>query len=123
MPIRFTNLRQPTRLDEFNETQRRQLEVCASLYFCGDKPLEYRFGPDDGRERFCLFELWDVEQDGEHKYDPVLYNGDSGTVFARGTTEVVAEMIQFHFDEAREPGLDDALQEAYCEATADPGRD
>jgi type I restriction enzyme M protein len=64
MPIRFTNLRQPTRLDEFNETQRRQLEVCASLYFCGDKPLEYRFGPDDGRERFCLFELWDVEQDG-----------------------------------------------------------
>lgn len=118
MPLRFTNLRQPTRLEDFNATQRKQLEVCARLYFCGEQPLEYRFGPDDGRERFLIFELWDVEQDGEHKYDAFLYNGDSGTVFAHGTTDVVAEMIQFHFDEAREPGLDEALQEAYKEACA-----
>lgn len=55
-----------------------------------------------------------------HTYDAILYNGDSGAVFVRGTTEVVAERIQRYFDNGREPGLVEALRSGYRAATMKP---
>jgi hypothetical protein len=118
----FINLRRPTRLDDFSPPQRDQLAVCARLYFGGPEvPLAERFPSDedegDPERSFAYFELWDVEVDSAHRYDAVLYNGDSGTVFAAGTTEVVAEMIQCSFCHARE-AITAALEDAYHEALA-----
>jgi hypothetical protein len=58
-------------------------------------------------------ELWDVAEEGAHRYDAFLYNVDSGTVFRRGTTEVVAEMIQCYFDQADDEEFEAALQAGY----------
>ena len=116
MTLRFTNLREPARFAELDPIQRRQLAVCARLYF-GDEevPIAARLGGDgeDPEAAFCFVELWDVEQDGAHAYDAFLYNVDSGTVFKRGTTEVVAERIQCYFDQAADEALEAALQAGY----------
>lgn len=117
MTLRFSNLRRPTRFDELDPIQRAQLEVCARLYFGKEEavPIAERLGGDgeDPEAEFCFVELWDVEADDGRRYDAFLYNVDSGTVFRRGTTEVVAEMIQCYFDQADDEQFEAALQVGY----------
>ena len=123
MTLRFSNLRRPSRFDELDPIQRAQLEVCARLYFGEDEavPIAARLGGDgeDPEAEFCFVELWDVAEEGAHRYDAFLYNVDSGTVFRRGTTEVVAEMIQCYFDQADDEAFEAALQDGYRAACAE----
>lgn len=123
MTLRFSNLRRPSRFDELDPIQRAQLEVCARLYFGEDEavPIAARLGGDgeDPEAEFCFVELWDVAEEGAHRYDAFLYNVDSGTVFRRGTTEVVAEMIQCYFDQADDEDFEAALQAGYRAACAE----
>ena len=97
--------------------------MCARLYFGEDEavPIAARLGGDaeDPEAVFCFVELWDVAEDGAHRYDAFLYNVDSGTVFRRGTTEVVAEMIQCYFDQADDEAFEAALQDGYRAACAE----
>ena len=120
MILRFSNLREPDRIDVLSPLHRRQLAVCARLYFGDETPLTRRLGgeEDDPGASFRFVELWDVEADGAHRFDVFLYNVDSGAVFRRGTTEVVAERIQCHFDHGEDKTLLAALQAGYHAACA-----
>lgn len=99
MSVRFVNRRDPQTLADLSASERRQLRVAGKLYDGQDLPARRRIASDDPEECFGGFlTLWDVEVGGVHLYDAFVYAVDSGTVFRRGTTEVVAERIQFHFE-------------------------
>jgi hypothetical protein len=120
--VRFLNPRMPRSSDELDPMQRQQLEHAGKLYDGNRLSAAERLSPDrdhgDGEDEGSfhgMLEIWDVERDGEHRYDAFLYMADSGTVFRRGTLEVVSERIQTYFDAAEE-GLAKALQGGYQEA-------
>jgi hypothetical protein len=97
--LKFVNRREPRTIEELSASERRQLRVAGELYDGVDLPARRRIDSEDEEECFGGFlTLWDVEVDGVHRYDAFVYAVDSGTVFRRGTTEVVAERIQFHFE-------------------------
>jgi hypothetical protein len=120
--VRFLNPRTPRSSDELDPMQRQQLEHAGKLYDGNRLSAAERLSPDrdhgDGEDEGSfhgMLEIWDVERDGEHRYDAFLYMADSGTVFRRGTLEVVSERIQTYF-EAAEEDLAKALQGGYQEA-------
>jgi hypothetical protein len=122
MALRFLNPRQPRSIDEMSPLQQEQLRVAGKRYDGSDLPAAERLsperevGPDEGDEggSFLGFlEIWDVEEDGVPRYEAYLYMSDSGTVFRRGTTEIVAERIQVYFQADGSAALGDALLEAY----------
>lgn len=114
MSIRFVNRREPRTLADLSASERRQLRVAGKLYDGQDLPARRRIASEDPEECFGGFlTLWDVEVDGVHRYDAFVYAVDSGTVFRRGTTEVFAERIQFHFEtRLTGEGLTRALDQA-----------
>lgn len=121
MALRLTRLREPKRLADLTPTEREQLAVCARLHFGDERPLAARFAPDtDPEDRLGYFELWDVLRDGVHTHDLLLHNVDSGAVFTRGTTEVVARRIQLDYESDTDPLLAAALQSAHREARLRP---
>ncbi len=77
--------------------EREQLRAAGRLYDGEDLDAEARLADDDQEETsfrgFCT--LWRVVDGDEPRYDAWLYQVDSGTFFRAGTTEVVAEVIQF----------------------------
>jgi hypothetical protein len=119
MALRFLNPRTPRSAKELSPTTQAQLRAAGKLYDGNDLPAEERLSPDrehgDGEDEgsfLGLLEIWDVEVDGEVRYDALLYMGDSGTVFRRGTQEVVAERIQTYF-EGKDKALSKEMQQAY----------
>lgn len=122
--IRFLNPRKPASAEDLSLTQRQQLERAGKLYDGNELSAEERLSLDrqagDGEDEggfHGMLEIWDVEENGEHAYDALLYMVDSGTVFRRGSLDVVAERIQVHFD-APDEGFAAALQEAHEQAEA-----
>lgn len=103
-------------LDQLDPTGCAQLEKAGKLYSGQDLTAAQILagGDEDGEginpqflERGRV-----VDASGEHLYDAWLYMVDSGTIFARGTTRVVAEVIQMGVecdDEALEKDLSAAL--------------
>jgi hypothetical protein len=77
--------------------EREQLRAAGRLYDGEDLDAEARLADDDNDEAsfrgFCT--LWRVVDGDEARFDAWLYQVDSGTLFRAGTTEVVAEVIQF----------------------------
>jgi hypothetical protein len=114
----------PESAEGLSPIQRQQLERAGKLYDGNELSAEERLSPDrepgDGEDEggfHGMLEIWDVEENGEHAYDAFLYMVDSGTVFRRGSLDVVAERIQVYFD-ASDQDFAAALQEAYEEAEA-----
>jgi hypothetical protein len=117
MGLRFLNPRKPRSADELSPTQKEQLRLAGKLYDGNDLDPAERLSPErepgpDGGGFAGFLELWDLEEDGEPRYEAFLYVVDSGTVFRRGTTEIVAERIQTYF-QAKDEAFADALREAY----------
>ncbi|MEV7021288.1 hypothetical protein [Kitasatospora sp. NPDC093558] len=92
----FTNRRPITSADALTPVQAAQVALSGRLYDGEDLPAERRLA-NDGDDEAVLYscELWDVAADGALLYEAWFYQVDSGSIFLAGTTEVVAEIIQF----------------------------
>lgn len=101
---------------ELDEMQRQQLRVAGTRLDGEELSAEARLDP--ASEEACLADLCDVFRvfdDGRHVYDVwQIEIGDSGTVFAAGTTDVVAEILE------GEPRCEATLSAALRDALANP---
>ncbi|MFF8512817.1 hypothetical protein ACF064_32570 [Streptomyces sp. NPDC015492] len=88
-----------TSLAQLTATQVEQLRLCGIGYDGEELPPEQRVtgkgaaDEESGVLNFCT--LWDVVVDGSLAYEAWFYQVDSGSFFKTGTTEEVAEVIQF----------------------------
>lgn len=119
MVLRFTNKQEPSSHDQLTELQRQQLVAAGKLWDGRDLPAEARLSEDAPADfedpNFSgLFEIWDVLDDqGEVIYTTLIYKVDSGSFFKAGTTDEVAEVIQFYLsceDEELFAAVIDALE-------------
>ncbi|MET7420846.1 hypothetical protein [Dactylosporangium sp. NPDC005555] len=97
MASRFVDEREINDAGGLSPIEREQLRAAGKLYDGEDIEAEARLAGDDHDEAsfrgFCS--LWRVVDGGRPRFDAWLYQVDSGTVFRAGTTEVVAEVVQF----------------------------
>ncbi|GAB3824353.1 hypothetical protein ACFPIJ_63245 [Dactylosporangium cerinum] len=97
MASRFVDEREIIDAGGLSPIEREQLRAAGRLYDGEDLDAEARLADDDHDEAsfrgFCT--LWRVVDGAEARFDAWLYQVDSGTIFRAGTTEVVAEVIQF----------------------------
>jgi hypothetical protein len=109
---------------ELSPIEREQLRAAGRLYDGEDLDAEARLTDDDqdeaGFRGFCT--LWRVVDGDEVRFDAWLYQVDSGTFFRAGTTEVVAEVIQFGL-ECADPELRREIGPAMVEAGILPKSD
>jgi hypothetical protein len=109
----------PVKLLDLDAVARRQLEIANRLYGGAEMTAEAILGQTDEETdetinpRF-LQRRRIVDESGAPAYDAWLYNVDSGTIFAAGTEEVVAEIIQFGL-ETQDPALRIALPDVLAE--------
>ncbi|OKJ49566.1 hypothetical protein AMK27_36615 [Streptomyces sp. CB02009] len=90
-------MRKITSVDRLNTTQLEQLRLSGIAYDGQDLPPEERISSHDESELESVLnscELWDVATDGFVVFEAWLYQGDSGSIFKAGTTEMIAEIIQ-----------------------------
>jgi hypothetical protein len=121
----FVRPRAVRSLDQLSATQIEQLRRCGSLYHGSDLPPEALVPRDDDdgeEERLYDCRLWDVTVNGAVTYEAWLYQVDSGSVFRAGTTDVVAEIIQFGL-ECEDPELELLLGSAMVRAGLLPKSD
>ena len=89
--------REITDAGELSPVEREQLRAAGRLYDDQDLDAEARLADDEHDESsflgFCT--LRRIMDGDEPRFDAWLYQVDSGTFFRAGTTEVVAEIIQF----------------------------
>jgi hypothetical protein len=99
--------------------ERRQLREAGLRYDGRDLSAAARLTATEDHAASGSFlgflELWSVEEEGGHRYDAFMYMADSGTVFRRGTTEVVAEVVQCGF-QGRDRAFAHRLEQAYRRA-------
>ncbi|MCA9653974.1 MAG: hypothetical protein H6712_03740 [Myxococcales bacterium] len=115
--LRVGSVLDPVTLEALDDVRRRQLEIASRLYSGREESAEaiLQHGDEDQDERIHprFLELRTiVGPDGAPRYDAWLYMVDSGSIFAAGTLDVVAEVIQFGLetdDEALEQALDPLL--------------
>jgi hypothetical protein len=109
---------------ELSPIEREQLRAAGRLYDGEDLDAEARLTEDDqdeaGFRGFCT--LWRVVDGDEVRFDAWLYQVDSGTFFRAGTTEVVAEVVQFGL-ECTDPQVRRELGPAMVEAGILPKSD
>lgn len=98
--LRFVNVRRPERAEDLSAIEQQQLIVAGRRYDGQDLPIEARMaapgGEWDEEDSFAgTLAVWDVVDETETvRCTAWFYRADSGTVFAAGTTAVVAEVIQ-----------------------------
>jgi hypothetical protein len=109
-------------VDELDATGRAQLEKASKLYGGMELTAEQILNPgededteEEGRIDPGFLERGRiVDAGGKPLYDVLLYMVDSGTFFAHGTTDVVAEVIQMSV-ECSDKGLHQALSKALAD--------
>lgn len=118
MPARFSEKTEIKSLDQLGDTQKQQL-ILAGLHYDGQElTAEERLSDDPDLEE-CSFlgfcDYYQVKDGDEVLYDAWITMVDSGSIYKAGTTELVAEIIQFglqpHDDDA-EAHLGPAMVEA-----------
>jgi hypothetical protein len=116
--LRFTNHRPITSLDQLDDALIAQLAAAGRRYDGVVAPASARIAPegfdDEPEEGGPLYnpEVWDVvDAGGAPVYQVWFYSVDSGTVFRAGTTDAVADIIQFDL-ETQDPTLGTALADA-----------
>jgi hypothetical protein len=96
--LRFARHRTPRTLGDLTAIEQDQLVAAAKAYDGRDCSAQDCLPVDGGDEEQGLYrlELWDVEDDaGAPAYAVWIYQVDSGTIFAAGTTTQVGAFIQF----------------------------
>ncbi|MEZ4466496.1 MAG: hypothetical protein R3F60_08515 [bacterium] len=124
MPLRFTDRRAITSVDDLTALQAEQLRQAGIEYDGEDLPAVARLADDDDEETsflgYCHFaRLVDGDQ---HLYDAWLYMVDSGTFFRAGTTEAVGGIIQFGL-EVDDPAIEAEIGPAMVAAGLLPRSD
>ncbi len=96
MPLKFVNPRTPESVGELTARQKEQLVVAGELYDGEHLSAEERLSNGGQETSFLgLVEVWDVMEGGVLVYEAWFTMVDSGTFFRAGTTEAIAEVIQF----------------------------
>ncbi len=98
MQLQRGRVRQPRTLDDLSPLEQAQLAVAGERYDGEALPAAARLPHADGDDDVMLSSLTVVDlhdASGEVRYVAWTYCVDSGTVFAAGTTDDVAEVIQF----------------------------
>lgn len=115
--LRFVNCRRPRDVAALSDLEKEQLVVAGKRYDGEALPVEARLAEPGGEwgeeESFYAFvSLWDVVDETDTvRCTAWFYQVDSGTLFAAGTTDVVAEVIQCGLECS-----DDALSSQLIEA-------
>jgi hypothetical protein len=123
--LRFMKPTEIRSLDQLSDVEREQLRLAGLLYDGQDLPAAERLAEgdvDEGPTFLGFCELCRVVDGDEHVFDVWLYMVDSGTIFRAGTTEKVAEIIQFGL-ECPNPELRERLGTAMVEAQRSPQPD
>jgi hypothetical protein len=98
--LRFANCRRPEGVDDLSPLEQQQLVISGQRYDGAEIPIESRLAsPDEGGDEeesfYGMLTVWDiVDEMGVVYCTAWFYRVDSGTIFAAGTTQVVAEVIQ-----------------------------
>lgn len=119
MSLRCENQVDITDASTLDDVAKAQLHEAGRRYDGNDLPADARIGDDDADEESGkLFRItrWSLVDDaGTPRYDAWLYQVDSGTLFVAGTTNVVAEVVQFGLectDAAVRAAIEPALRAA-----------
>jgi hypothetical protein len=102
----------PDTLAGLTALQQEQLRVAGRKYDGQDLPAAGRLdaGGDEGVTFHGFLELVEyLDEAGAPAFEGVLYMVDSGTIFKAGTTDAVAEIIQFGL-ECPDPALHALLE-------------
>ncbi len=117
MHLRCENKVDITDASTLDDAAKAQLHEAGRRYDGNDLPAEARIGngdDDEDEESGKLFRVtrWSiVSEDGATRYDAWLYQVDSGTIFAAGSANVVAEIVQFGL-ECTDPAVLAAIEPA-----------
>jgi hypothetical protein len=120
--LHLVDLLEPTSVKELSPSQQKQLRAAGKRYdnldlSASDRLSDGKLAGDDeeGGSFKGFLEIWTVT-DGASKplYDAYLYMVDSGTIFKRGTTTRVAEIVQGGVD-CKDEALREALEMAIHE--------
>jgi hypothetical protein len=114
MALRLVGCTEVRTLEQLSDTEREQLRRSGILYDGNDLPAADRLAPGDvdlGPTFLGFCELCRIVDGDEHVFDAWFYRVDSGTIFRAGTTEKVAEIIQFGL-ECSDPELERRIGEA-----------
>lgn len=126
MSARFVDRREVRSIDELSPVEREQLRLAGLAYDGEELAPEARLagdGPDDEEGSFLGYcHLWRVVDGDRHLFDAWFYMVDSGSIYRAGTTERVAEIIQFGL-ECPDPALRAELGPAMVEARLLPRGD
>ncbi len=113
-------------VESLDEITRAQLEKANRLYGGTDLTAEQILSAGEGEEERIDPEYLErgrvLDGAGHHIYDVYLYMVDSGTLFVRGSTDVVAQVIQFSAD-SEDRSLKQALDRALAELRKAPKLD
>lgn len=117
MATRFEAVRDIQSVDDLSASERDQLVAAGKAWDGEARSAEERLEPggEEGPSFHGFCQLWRVADGERHLYDAWFYMVDSGTIFKAGTTEVVAEIIQFGL-ECRDPATRTELGMAMVEA-------
>lgn len=112
--MKFVRKDTPVDLASLDAYQREQLR-CAGERFDGEKcSAEERLDPHHPHSMAGEYlECWEVIEGTQTLFDIWLYGVDSGTLFKAGTSEVVADIIQFGFSLESNPEMWQALEAAH----------
>lgn len=92
----FVAQESPRAASELDVLGREQLVIASERYDGSKRSIEAIFAarPDDEGLVMRTVERWTITRGGVPAYDAWLAMGDSGTIFAHGTTRVVADVVQ-----------------------------
>jgi hypothetical protein len=119
MTLRLVDCTEVRTIEQLSDVEREQLRLSGIAYDGLDLPAEARLAPgsvDEGPTFLGFCELCRVVDGDDHVFDAWLYRVDSGTIFRAGTTEQVAEIIQFGV-ECPDPELEQRMEEAFRSRT------
>ncbi len=114
MQLQRGRVRQPRSLDDLTSLEQAQLAVAGERYDGEALPAAARISHPDGDDDVMLSSLTVTElhdAGGALRYVAWTYCVDSGTVFAAGTTDAVADVIQSGLT-CPDPALAAALADA-----------
>ncbi len=107
MTLTLVNCRMPDVPAELDAIGLAQLREVGRLFDGEDRAPELRLidvasptddegeAVDDGNLAARMLSVWEAHDGAAHRYDLWLHHGDSGCLFAKGTTEVRAVRSQF----------------------------
>ncbi|GIH08458.1 hypothetical protein Rhe02_65250 [Rhizocola hellebori] len=125
MALQFVDRTEVRSIDQLSEVQREQLRLSGVAYDGQDLPAQARLAEgsvDEGPSFLGFCEHWRIVDGDRYAFDAWMYMVDSGTFFRAGTTEQVAEIIQFGL-ECDDPQLRLQLGAAMVQAQQLPKAD